>query len=89
MLLTQLLTPCRSYSLRRMGRTGIVWGTHCTKPHSSLRVTTPYVRMSVVKVRTRLQAGKLRTELSPSRVRIRLEKFIDNAVEVHQAGILT
>ena len=58
-------------------------------PHSSFKVTTPYVRISVSMVvnNSRLLCeGKL-TQLTSARLRICFEKLVDDSVEIHQASV--
>ena len=73
----------------------MVFGTHCMKPHSSLSVTTPYVRISeaiqvgqVVEPRGQKNIVSL-TKLPPSRLGVGLQQFIDDGVEIHQPGVFS
>ena len=59
------------------------------KPHSSFRVTTPYVRMSTATVSNHAHRVMERlTKLSPSRFGISFQQFVYDSVEIHQASIL-
>lgn len=68
----------------------MVFGTHWMKPHSSFRVTTPYVRMSVATLSpwTDIYRGGLLTELPPTRLGVGFQELIDDRVELHQSSIL-
>ena len=58
-------------------------------PHSSFRVTTPYVRMSATTVSDpNDRVEEKLTEFPPSRFGIGLQQFVYNSVEIHQAGVL-